>query len=1073
MPSSVRNRNWLLAKWALYLFGIFLTLPLSAVGETGPGPGDYLIKTWNAEDSLSGSTVTAIIQTPDGYLWVGTYEGLIRFDGVHSQTFDAQNQPALSHSRIQGLYLDARGTLWINTYRGGLTSYRDGVFRREWPDQAYFDLHTTMVSSTSNEVTFVTQFGEVLQGTPDGTNTTWKVINPQGTTRPIFQCADKDGTLWFVSRDRRIMQVRKGGAQYESLPTDGGLGDKRVYALAADANGEVWGGVDNRIVKWDGSRFVNMTPTNMDTADKTFAPTMLFPTSKGAIWVLANDRLREMIGRRWTAEPAEWRGLLGFASGRAMGVHEDSAGGVWFNHYGNGVFYVSPDGSYRRFTVESGLPGDRVGAWYQDRDNGVWLGVDRGGLVRLAKKRFQVIGAAEGLPPCPVLSVCQDSSNIVWFGTTAEGLYGYQNGKLKNYPVSDSAAANLVYSIFPRGNGDLWLSAGDGEDLFEYHDGQVQRSPLAVHGVKSLLIDHAGRLWAGTKINVGWYTTTSRHVFGTTDGVAETPVRCLAEAPDGTIWSGADDGTLYRCDPAHVQAFQPKDDVGAHPIWSLLVDPDGTVWAGTFRGGLLRFKDGKFTRFTTKQGLPMDSITQILEDRQNRLWLGTRQGIWCVDKAVLNAYADGKAETVDVVRHLNGPPTVECSDGYQPACWSAADGRLWFASVEGAVAVDPRALAVSSQPPPVIVEDMQVDGQSAPIGKGKVVVPPGHEQFEFRFTALGFDSPELSRFRYKIVGLDTKWVEADTRRVADYANLSPNHYRFQVIACNSDGVWNRTGATVDFTVQPHFYETRSFIILASVFVLSSVALIVRTVATRKYRAALARLAQQHAIEQDRSRIAKDIHDDIGAGLTQITLLSELGRRDPGHAGAQLERISDAARDLTRAMDEIVWAVDPQRDTLASLMDYISAYAEDFLRSAGIRCRMDFPAALPAMQIDAELRYNLFLALKEVLNNVVKHAQATEVWLHLQLDAKGFKLGVEDNGHGFEAANGANGAKNTTSVDRHNSGLGLPNLKKRLEAIGGQCRMESAPGKGTRVEMVVNFNGAISPVMAIGANGLTK
>jgi signal transduction histidine kinase len=179
------------------------------------------------------------------------------------------------------------------------------------------------------------------------------------------------------------------------------------------------------------------------------------------------------------------------------------------------------------------------------------------------------------------------------------------------------------------------------------------------------------------------------------------------------------------------------------------------------------------------------------------------------------------------------------------------------------------------------------------------------------------------------------------------------------------------------------------------------------------------------------------------------------------------------------MDEIVWAVDPQRDTLASLMDYISAYAEDFLRAAGIRCRMDFPAALPAMQIEAELRYNLFLALKETLNNVVKHAKATEVWLHLQLDAKGFKLVVEDNGHGFESGNGvmgtngANGAKNGASPDRHNSGLGLPNLRQRLEAVGGRCTMESAPGKGTRVEMMIAFNGSISPVMAIGPNGLEK
>jgi len=246
--------------------------------------------------------------------------------------------------------------------------------------------------------------------------------------------------------------------------------------------------------------------------------------------------------------------------------------------------------------------------------------------------------------------------------------------------------------------------------------------------------------------------------------------------------------------------------------------------------------------------------------------------------------------------------------------------------------------------------------------------------------------------------------------------------------------------------------------------------IVRYVSFRRLRAQVRVLEQQAALQRERARIAKDIHDDIGAGLTQITLLSELGRREPGQAVPQLERISDAARDLTRAMDEIVWAVDPQRDTLASLMDYVSAYAEDFLRAAGIRCRMDFPAALPNMSVDAELRYNLFLALKEVLNNIVKHSEASEVRLHLDLDAKGFSLVVEDNGHGF-AANG----RASASPDRIQSGLGLPNLRKRLEAVGGECLMQSAPGKGTRVEMSVAFNGngKISPVMAIGADDYSE
>ena len=247
--------------------------------------------------------------------------------------------------------------------------------------------------------------------------------------------------------------------------------------------------------------------------------------------------------------------------------------------------------------------------------------------------------------------------------------------------------------------------------------------------------------------------------------------------------------------------------------------------------------------------------------------------------------------------------------------------------------------------------------------------------------------------------------------------------------------------------------------------MSGVAGGVQAAARRQYRLALARLQQQHAIERDRARIAQDIHDDLGAGLTQITLLSELARREPAEQiGPHLERISGAAREMTRAMDEIVWAVDPQHDTLNGLMDYISAYTEDFLRAAGIRCRMDLPPELPAMRVDAELRYHLFLALKEALNNVIKHARATEVWLRLRLQAGGFTLSVQDNGCGLAApAAGGNAA-------RLSSGHGLPNLQERLATIGGRCRVTGAPGQGTCVEMALVVNAGASPIVATRRNG---
>ena len=1030
------------------------------IQEIVAAPVDYLVDDWDTENNLPSSTVTSIAQTPDGYLWAGTYNGLARFDGARFVAFDPANTLALGQARVQGLFLDVSGTLWINTFRGGLTSYRAGVFRNELPDQPTFDLHTTLVASSSNLVTFVTQYGEVLQRDPATTNAAWKISAPPDDSRPMFQCADAQNQLWFLTRDGHVLQF--AGGKFKMLADDGGLAGSRVYTLVADARGQVWAGAENEIARWTGNQFEAMTPTN---GAEDIQPQMLFPTRAGAMWVLDGDRLRKMSGRAWTAEVPQWRGLLGAASGRAMGVHEDRDGGLWFNHYGNGLFHITPDERFQRLTTADNLPSDRVGAWFQSSDGGIWAGVDHGGLARLRDRRFQVIGVNEGLSARTALSVCEDQQGMIWIGTAGGGLCRWTNGVITRYTVGASASANFVFSISPRADGGAWLSAAEGEDLFQFYNGQIRRVSWDVHGIKSMLTDHQGRVWMGTKYGIAFSDGSERRMLGTNDNATLPAVRALAESPDGRVWAGADDGTIYQCEPTRLTAFRPKDALATQPIYSLTSDAYGTLWAGTFRGGLLRFKNENFSRITAKQGLPVDVISQILDDRHGRLWLGTHQGIYCVAKSALNDCADGRTNTLDYVTYgrRDGLPALECSDGYQPACWRGADGKLWFTTVRGVISVNPDDLTAKSAAPPVLIEELRVDGELVSLSGEKIIVPPGRKQLDFRFTALSFDAGDKARFRYRVDGQDTDWVEADTRRTLQLRNLPPRDYRLHVIACNGEGVWNDTGASVAFEIQPYFFQTWLFKLIVGVGIVAGVSFAVRRAVTWKYRRKLALLQQQHAIERDRARIAKDIHDDIGAGLTQITLLAELVRREPEQTSANLERITHSARKLTKAMDEIVWAVDPQHDTFEGLMDYISAYAEDFLRVAGIRCRMDLPVSLPVMRVDAELRYNLFLALKEALNNVVKHAKATEVWLRLKVETNSFTLSVEDNGSGLTTVS------TTPTSDRLASGSGLANLKKRLDAIGGDCTVQSRTGQGTHVTMTVRVKTGASPILAIGGN----
>jgi signal transduction histidine kinase/ligand-binding sensor domain-containing protein len=1044
--------------------GLAATMFLCAIHTAVAAPADYLVDNWDTEKNLPSSTVTSIAQTPDGYLWIGTYNGLARFDGARFVAFDPVQYPALGQARVQGLFLDANGTLWINTFRGGLTSYRNGQFTNEWPDQPTFDLHTTLATSSSNSVTFVTQYGEVLQRNLADTNGAWKISMPPGT--PAFQCADAENRLWFLTHDGHILLFANG--EFKPLPDDGGLSGSAIYTLVTDPQGKVWAGAENEIACWNGNLFEAMTPTN---GEADIQPRSLFPMKSGALWVLDGDRLRKMEGRAWTGEVPQWRGLLGFASGRAMGMHEDLAGGLWLNHYGNGLFHITPDGRYQRLTVEENLPSDRVGAWFQSSDGGIWAGMDRGGLARLRDRRFHVVSVAEGLPSRTALSVCEGQEGSMWIGTAGGGLCCWTNGVITRYPVGASASANFVFSIAPRPAGGAWLSAAEGEDLYQFADDQTLRVSWDVHGIKSILTDHRGRVWMGTKYGIAYSDGHERRLLGTNNVSTLPAVRSLAETPDGNVWAGADDGTIYHCEPDKLTPFRPNDALAEQPIYSMVADRDNTLWAGTFHGGLLRFRNGSFSRITAKQGLPVDVISQILDDGHGRLWLGTHQGIYCVAKSALNDMADGRANTLNYVVYgrNDGMASVECSDGYQPACWRASDGRLWFTTVRGgATWVNPKEVTARSSPPPVLIEEVRVDGELVDLSSGNIVVPPGHKQLDFRYTALSFEGGDKARFRYRVDGLDTDWVDEDTRRTVQLRNLPPREYCFRVIGCNAEGVWNSAGASIPFIVKPFFYQTLAFKVIASILLVGGVSLAVRRAATLKYRRQLALLEQQHAVERDRARIAKDIHDDMGAGLTQITLLTELARREPEQTNANLERITQSARKLTKAMDEIVWAVDPQHDTFEGLMDYISAYAEDFLRVAGIRCRMDMPVALPAMRVDAELRYNLFLALKEALNNIVKHAQATEVWLRLKIENHSFTLTVEDNGRGLRAANGA--VSNSQSSDRLAGGSGLENLKKRLAAVGGDCTVQSEPGLGTRVTMTVREKNGVSPILAIGGDG---
>jgi signal transduction histidine kinase len=481
------------------------------------------------------------------------------------------------------------------------------------------------------------------------------------------------------------------------------------------------------------------------------------------------------------------------------------------------------------------------------------------------------------------------------------------------------------------------------------------------------------------------------------------------------------------------------------------------LWIGTYNNGLARFHDGKWTHYTKRQGLISNSLGYLLEDGQNFLWIGSNRGLMRAPKKALNDFAAGRTSFIPLRAYGpdDGLPTSECTPGCQPGACRTRDGKLWFPTIKGLAFVDPAQLRPNTNPPPVVIESVLVEGQSQNTNSLRVgwpnplLIPPGKERLEIHFTSLNLAAPERARFRYRLEGHETTWTEVGNTRVVNYTKLDPGHYRFRVTACNEDEVWNEGGSTLALIVQPPLWKTWWFRTGAVVCLIGGISGLVYYLSTQKLQRQLATLRQQEALEKERARIARDIHDQLGASLTQVSLLGEFVESDkdsPADVEAHARQICQTARDTTRALDEIVWTVNPSNDTLEGLVNYICKYAQDYLAVADIRYRLDVPAELPNATIPPELRHNVFLAAKEAVTNIVRHAKASAAWIRLKLEPSAFILEIEDNGRGL------GGSDKKASETRN----GLGNMRKRMEDVGGVFTISPAPEGGALVRLKAPF-----------------
>jgi len=1009
--------GWIFSEMAIATsFGDFVNANGSGVGGETP----FTFRSWQREQGLPENYVRALANTRDGYIWVGTDEGVSRFDGV--SFFSLGPQEGFQGGPVQVLFGDSHGALWIGSVGGGLSRWQQGELRR----------FTVRDGLPSDSITALSE--------------------------------DSDGRIWVgTEAGLAVWQAD----HFTSLSGAGIFSVKPITTLFCDRSGTMWVGATGMgIFSYQDGKFVQLRDLSLD--DLLRDPHCLLVDQEGRIWIGAGDA--SVLCR----DGDQWRR---FDIPRHMATHYISAlaeapdGTVWAGSVGEGLFEFK-SGKLVVVNAGSGLSDNLIETLLVDREGKLWVGT-HGGLNRICPKKVFVLTHNEGLDYGVVQGLAEVRPGVIW-ASQPEGVYQWAGATFRRLSLDQlSSQEPAISTLLADKDGSCWLAGAHGLLHFknppaaEKDGGELALTNLSV---SALAADSKGAIWAGTREGTLMYFTDGKWQAQIAIPHGH-PITAIAPEVDGVLWVGTEGDGLYRIDcGAHTQCEKVNGLPGGW-IRTLHLDNLDTLWIGTDGDGLSRLKGGHIDTFTTREGLPDNTISQILEDSGGNLWVGGDRGIFRLKKGDLDELAAHKIPAVypQIYGIADGMLSEECASGFFPAGLGTKSDSLWFPTLKGIVVIDPHHV-ITSPAPAVALEQVLVDGvPDLPIANGGATVErekedalfeslrlaPGRHTLEFRYTGLSFDAPERVRFRYRLEGLDPHWVEAGTRREAFYSFVPPGHYRFQVIACNGDGVWNEVGASLGLTVLPHFWQTWWFVGSG----LMGLGIIgmggVRIVEKRRLRQRLKRLEQERALERERTRIAQDLHDIMGAKLCRISYLSEHARRSeliPPQLQGEIRSMSDDSREVLQSLDEIVWAVNPQKDSLEHLVSYIAQYAREYFRRTGIECELEIPARLPARPLSSQTRHHIFLAVHEALANILKHSGATRAKIAMSSCGNDFEIAVSDNGVGFDPVSSESGSPDSAAGFCN----GLGNMRRRLAELDGRCLVESHPGQGATIRFILSF-----------------
>jgi len=970
----------------------------------------FRLDSFTTDNGLPQNGVRDVVQTPDGYLWFTTFDGLVRYDGAKFVVFDKNNTPEILSNRFLLLRVEADGSLLAGTEDGGLTVYQNGVFRT----------YTVADGLPSNKLT---DFGNDVNGTFYVGTAEGKSYFRDGKFFPVPESAipnnnrfyrSSTGNVWFFDADG----IRENSAN----------GEQRFYPISIRAYNEKLTGVK------------------------------LYEDRKGNLWFSDLNGVYRLKGGEIT-KFTEKEGVPPNVC--LLPQLEENDGTIWFTSgmpWIAGVGLVNyKDGRFTTLGKSTGLSSLLLHKIMRDREDSLWVSTTDRGLNLLKKQFIRSLSTTDGLPTTEVYPLLQTRNGDVYAGTT-KGLSVYRDGRFTDALVTnDEGKIVSATALYEEANGVLWLGSTDGR-FYRLENGAWKKYSLGNDSIIwTIHKDRSGVVRFGT--DKGVYELRDDKLFKTyttADGLPSNDVKIIYQDQRGRIWFGTYGGLVKleeknESNTVSFSVFTTENGLASNRVRTIYEDNNGTLWIGTYDGGLSRFADGKFVNYTIENGLFNNGVFQILEDDRNNFWISCNKGIYRVNRHELEDFAEGKIAKINSIAYgkQDGMLNTEANGGRQPAGIKTTNGKLWFPTQDGVAVVDPNEVSFNRQPPPVQIENVLIDRAAVDFRDG-ITMQANQNNLEIRYTGISFIKPEQVKFRYRIEGLSEEWTDVRNIREVYFPSFPAGEFTFHIIAANSDGVWNEEGARLKIVVNAPFWKKTWFIALAS---LAAIFIVFTVFKLRERELKRRQLIQQEfsrklleSQESERKRIASEMHDSLGQYLLAIKNWALFGLNSLTEKDAARQYLTEVSETSSLAIEEvreIAHNLRPYQLERLGLTNTLEYMLKNIKNSAAIKFIYEIEAIDGFLSKADEIVF--YRIVQECVNNVIKHSNAGNAWVSVNLTKDFLTFTCRDDGKGFDVE-----AAKTSSE----SGLGLDGIAERVKILDGEYKIESENGKGTTVTVKV-------------------